>query len=544
MKNLFKTISASLLVGSLLFACTEDYFDFDKMTYEEWRPEFAVPLINTSLTLEDIIIKSDSGGLINTNADGILEVIYESSVLNTLGNRAYEVPAQNFTDTFTQTIPAFNPGIPITIDQSIELDFQDSTNSGIIIDSMLLKQGLLALTLENEFPYDIDIIAKFRTFTDANGDTLNLNYNIPAATSARPIQVRSETRDLTGYKINLTQDANGNPAENKIPIDLKIIVNLVTGVGATNGEEIRLSSSISNIKFKEFFGYLGNSIRELEKDTFNVELFKNFTSSNFFISNPTLNVTVFNSFAVPINFDFLFLKAIIDKKNEVLPFDIPSTLQPLVLNSPTKYGREITNIQLDRNNSNLDTILSSLLNKIAFDSEIQFNPNGVPAAGQPRNFLTDTSDIGLDVQFVIPFEGRAAGFFIEDTVDFNFEIADDLSNGLIRVIAQNGFPMKVAFQLTFLDSANNQIDQLFPAGLSSLVPSSIVGANGETIAESEQKTDIEISGDRLKKLTAGRKVAIKAQLNTTEASQQKNVKFKTDYRLGLSLGLKAGILID
>ena len=157
---------------------------------------------------------------------------------------------------------------------------------------MILNAGELAFTIENEYPYDIDIVAKFRTFTDANGDTLELLYNVPAAPSPNNPQVRSEVVDLTGFQVNLTEDAMGNPAVNRLPIAAQLSVQLVNGVGATSGEELRLLGRISDIQFKEFYGYLGNSTRELEKDTFGIELFKNFISSDFFISNPFLNLSL------------------------------------------------------------------------------------------------------------------------------------------------------------------------------------------------------------------------------------------------------------
>lgn len=544
MKKLLKKLGISVLIGLFLYSCTEDYFEFDKIRTDEWRPELAVPLINTSLTLEDIVIRNDSNGLFNTNSDGILEISYENNVINTFGNRAYEVPTQRFGDTISQVVPPFNPGTPLTIPFATEIVIEDTANFGVVIDSMILNEGRLAFTIENEYPYDIDITAKFRTFTDSNGDTLELTYNVPAAASPSMPQVRSEEVDLTGFQINLTEDANGNPAVNTLPIDAQVTVMLQSGVGAVSGEELRLIGAISDIQYKEFYGYLGNSTRELEKDTFAVELFRNFTTSDFFISNPFLNVTVTNSFAVPIEFNFLFLNAINTEKNQTLPFSIPPTLQPLVLNFPQQYGKEITNVQLDRTNSNLDSVVSFLLNEVAFDSEIQFNPNGVPPPGQPRNFLSDTSDLELNVEFRIPFEGRAAGFFIEDTIDFNFELADDLDNGLIRVIAENGFPMGVKFQLTFLDDLNNKIDSLFPMGDSSLVNPSITDNDGNLIQEARKLTDISISGERLQNLTLGRKVAIRAQLSTADVGSGRNVKFRPEYRLELAVGLRANILID
>ncbi|MBL4710608.1 MAG: hypothetical protein JKY48_19445, partial [Flavobacteriales bacterium] len=182
----------------------------------------------------------------------------------------------------------------------------------------------------------------------------------------------------------------------------------------------------------------------------------------------------------------------------------------------------------------------------------QFNPKGVPLPGEPRNFITDTSDIGLDLEFRIPFEGRANGFFLEDTIDFNFELADELDNGLIRINTENGFPMEIDLQVTFTDSLGVKIDSLFRSsdpdyqnGYGQLILAAPINQiTGESIGISTNQTDIRISGDRLQQLTNGRKVIISARLSTAQAAQGKNIIFSPNNRLGISVGLKAGILIN
>ena len=552
MKNLIRTIGASCLIGILLFACTEDYFEFDKISTDEWRPELAIPLVNSSLTLEDIVITGDTAGQITPNSDGVLEVVYESSVISTTGQRAYTVPPQLFADTLQTPfpIPSPNPGGSIPFNTSVALDFTDTSGFGIVVDSIILKQGQLAYTIENEYRHKILLEAKFRTFTDENGDTLVINYSIPAATAATPVQVGSQTVDLTNYQLNMTEDENGNPAENKIPIDLNFIIELDPGQGSDPDEEVRVTGALSNIDFKEFYGYLGNAPLELEKDTFAVELFKNFVTTDFFLSNPVLKVSVFNSFSVPIDFNFLYLDAINPDKNpSVIPFRADDTvgIQPLELPRPANFTTGITTKILNRTNSNIDSVLSFLLQKVAYDSEAQFNPDGVPPPGQQRNFITDTSDIGLDVEFRIPFNGRATNFLLIDTIPFTFDATDIADNGTVRIIADNGFPIEIDLQVGFLDSNNVEFDSLFDNGSMPAIQPSVVNLQtGETISNTREITDVEIDNDKLKRLADGKFAVIRAKLSTNPnvSTPNNGVKFKPEYRLGISIGLRSKIKID
>lgn len=557
MKSLLRTIFASLMVAFTLFSCTEDYFEFDKIKTNDWRPELALPLVNSTLSLADIVIKNDTAGLIQTNTEGKLEVVYKSTVFSIDDYRAYTVPTQTFGETFNTPvpIPPLNFGLTLPIDTTIDVEFTDETGFGIVVDSMILKQGQLAFTIENDYPYDITLIAKFRTFTDSNGDTLILNYSIPAA-PPNDTTVRSQVVDLNGYQLNMTEDANGNPAKNRIPIDLSIVIQLINGVGSDIGDEVRVEGALIDIDFKEFYGYLGNKPVEFNRDTVLIDFFRSFQDfqrEDFFISNPSLNVNIFNSLSVPIKFAFDTLNAVNTRRSpSVIPFNLPDSLKPLKVNFPAKYGKAITNFQLTRDNSNIDDVLSHLLQEIRFSASAQLNPDGEPNSGEPRNFITDTSDIGLDLEFRIPFEGRANGFFLEDTIAFNFELADELDNGLVRINTENGFPMKIDLQVTFIDSLGMVIDSLFTTsnpdyqnGFGKLILSAPIDpVTREAIGTTVNQTDVTISGERLQRLTDGRSAIISARLSTTQAAQQQNIIFSPSNRLEISIGLKAGILID
>ena len=59
MKIRLPQIIAYSLSAMILFSCTEDYFDFDKLKVEPINPELALPLINSSLSPADIFTAED-----------------------------------------------------------------------------------------------------------------------------------------------------------------------------------------------------------------------------------------------------------------------------------------------------------------------------------------------------------------------------------------------------------------------------------------------------------------------------------------------------
>jgi len=557
MKISFKSTLLILAIFGGFYSCTEDYFDFDKINTDDWRPEIAVPLINSSLSLADVVTKKNGDGFIQTNTDNGLEVIYKSSVISSDGQALIAFPPQVFKDSFETPvpIPPFNGGQKITFNSSTELTFEDPSQFGVVVDSITLKNGRLAFTLENTFKYDITINAQFRTFTDSLGDTLVLNFVLPASDGVTPV-VRSDTVNLKGYQVNMSEDKDGNPADNKIPIDLRYEIQLVAGVGSSPSEKIRMAGALTAIDFKEFYGSLGSTPLNIESDSIAIDFFKNFqqfSSEDFFISNPNLLLTVKNSFSCPMEFKFLYLDAFNKKRNPaVVNFVIPSGLQPMTINFPAQYGIVETKFELNRNNSNIDSVLSHLTQAIAFDSEAQFNPGGVPPrTGLRRNFISDTSDMRLDLEFRIPFEGRAIGFFLEDTLAFEFENSTELNNGTLRLIAENSFPLGIDLQISFLDADKNKITDLilpsdpdFSNGYGALIPEAPVNSAGESIGVSSKTKDIFISRARFQQLSDSKYIALSSKLSTTNGANGTNVVFKSDNRLNVILGLRTEIIID
>ena len=568
MKNLFKTTLLFATIACGFYACTEDYFEFEKIKVDDWNPSFAVPLISSNLSLADIVVRQDTNGDIFTTANGGLEIVYRSSVLSSDTSTVINIPTENFADTFTVSQatnglldsmpprPPFNNGQRLNFNASTQKKIIDNSRFGIIVDSMTLKTGTLAFTLENSFPYELTITAKFRTFTDSLGDTLVLNYVIPAA---RPnTQVRSQIVDLRGYQVNLSEDEDGNPADNTLPIDLQYSIQLESGVASNRDDKLTMTGAITNIDFKEFYGSLGSTPLPLESDSIAIDFFKNFqefAKEDLFISNPTLRLTAKNSFSCPMNFEFTKLNAVNPNRNpSVIPFDIPIELQPLTINFPDKYGLVETVFELNNVNSNLDTILSHLTKSIAFDSEALFNPNGEPPRnGQRRNFMTDTSDLGLDLEFRIPFEGRANGFFIEDTINVTLKQVNDLTNGTLRIYAENGFPMDVDVQLTFLDSFNVELGKLilpsnpiYSNGYGMILPSAptkLVGRDLEADGFTVNITDTKINEERLTNISKTRKVALSAKLSTEDVGNGTNVVFNSANRLNIIISLNSIVSI-
>lgn len=540
MRSSIRSTLVVLLTTALLYACTDD-LDFDKIKSNSTSPEIAIPIVNSSLSLEDVVIKKDSNNIIQTNpTTGILEVIYSGSVFSTVGGQFVDIPNQNFNSTVSLPSQLPNPMPPGVPPVNYNTSFDIAYTTTVEVDSLLLKEGVMVFTLESTFSHTVDAQIVFPGIRNGNGQPLTISETLPPRTGSSPT-VRSSVNDLNGFTLDMTK--NGTTF-NALTANIDVTVTPITGNSSSPTDRIDLTGEIRNMEFKEFSGYINQQTLQLDKDTISINMFKNFKSGSFFISNPTLEIDIKNSYGLPANMNFQSLNALNPDqanpiKNIVLPIDpVTNATNLRSLKYPTNKGVEITELDLDTNVSNIDDIISFLLKEIVYESEVQFNPNGRTSE---RNFFTDTSGIGLDILLKIPFEGRASGFLLVDTIAMDLSGTENLVSGSIRIIADNGFPIDVKVQMLFTDSLYNTIDSLFTLGSESIIPAAPIDANGDALGKSRGISDAALSADGFSKLSAGRYAIIVAELNTQGATQNRNVRFRPEYRLDIQLGLRAKV---
>lgn len=531
MKKAKLLLSSLCLLGIFLFSCTEDYFEFDKIKTDEWRPELAIPLVNTSLTLENVILAKDTLGIIHTNPNtGVLQVEYDGEVETQLGNAVVQIPNHNFNETIN--------GIVVPPIDSIQLTQNIGTtmNLGgtVEIDSTILKQGSLAMTFSSDFQHRIKVRATYHGFKDPQGNTLIQNFNIPPSDGNTPT-VRSVITDLTNYHIDFTE--NGTTV-NSIPIEMQLTVIRVPGNPSSPTDELRLNGSFSNADFSDFYGYVGQLDQDLEKDTILINVFRNFKNGSFFLTDPILDINITSSYGLPAELRFDELKSRNPDNNPIeIDFNLPQN--PIPLGNNSGPGVSTTNIELNNSTSNIAPIVSSLLKEIAYDAKVVMNPNGATS----RNYIADTSGIKLHVNLELPFSGYASGFNLADTIDFNFENTDDIENGLIRVRSENGFPIEAKMQIVFVDEFYSPLDSLYPNGKEVVIPPSITNNAGRTIQNSFSTLDQDIGQERLAKLKTAKFALIQAELATPNAPTD-TTSFYPEYKLKMAVGLKAKIKIQ
>ena len=530
-----KNILAAIFIISFFSACIKDNFDFNKLAKIEWNPNIAVPLVYSTLTVQDILTKNDKSGVIYVDSTNFCTLVYQGNLFSIIASELVKIPDQDippFTASLDLSqIPILLSNATITIPYSQTINFTPGTNNPKM-DSIVFKSGMLDLKLNSDFRFNGKVKIEIPT-ARKNGkmfsETLTLNYtgNVPV--------VANLAVDLTGYQFDMTK---GGTTYNQFVVNYELTLS-GSGPAPTTSNKVVMSGSFKNLNFGRIFGDLGQLPLSADKDTVDVSIFKNAIGSGLIsFVDPRLKMILSNSYGIPINATIAQLDAYTPG---AIPFQVTGFPNPLPLYSPgmNQIGQTLTgSFTLNNMNSNLATIIKKIPQSFIYKIDSKTNPSGATH----NNFILDTSRFKVDLEVQLPLWGTAKDFVLIDTADFKLEenLTSEVESATIRTFNSNGFPMDVAMQVYFADSTYKKLDSLvIPYQL--ILRSALVNpVTGKVVSPTEKIYDVSISGERVAKLKTAKYLLIKATATTTSGGNT-NVKIYTNYKIDVKLGVQAQI---
>jgi hypothetical protein len=150
--------------------------------------------------------------------------------------------------------------------------------------------------------------------------------------------------------------------------------------------------------------------------------------------------------------------------------------------------------------------------------------------------------ISMNVE--IPLYGSATNIILTDTmsIDLSDIEADKISDAQLTLKSKNELPLAAQLQLYLANDQFVVFDSLIVNYTQELVTSSNVNAGGELVTPGQADITIDIPSSKLEKLFDAKSLIVKATMNTTDEGNQ-DVKFKSDYRLKIDVGLRVKLKI-
>lgn len=527
-----KIVAAFILFSFTISACIKkDDFNFEDPSYSIWQPEVALPLVNSVLTMDDLLGRADSGTLEIDSATDRVILIYDGNVYSVNGEDFLPLLDQQDLGEFRLNAPdsAQLTGSG-TLLQQLPRDFPFTVANGEELDSVVLKNGMLNVSLINTAPhggtFSVRIPAARKNgvvfdqsvlFTPANG----------TSTSA------SGSFDLSGYSIDFTAGTSSNRLDIMYEADW---TNSGLNLACTD-RPLSFTIDYDQLRLSAAYGDFRQRSLSISVDSSELTIFQNTLGGTIHFDEPKFVFNIRNSFGMPVRAILQNLVSI-PRTGPNIPVTgaIPNPIPVGVPGAPGLVAA--TSFTLDKNNSNVQTVVNAEPEYISYDVDATTNvPSGT------RNFLLDTSRFSVDLRVELPLVGYASGLSVQDTADFELENVEELQSAIFRLYTSNGFPAQSWTQVYFTDSLYQPLDSLLFDPQDGLVPAALTNAQGIVISPTVKTHDEPFDRSRLERIFQAKKLLIHGLIDTRNAPLQ-SVEIHSNNSLLIKIGVRASLKID
>lgn len=526
----------------LVSGCYDKNFD-DVRVDTEIKPTYALPVGSSKLLLKTYLEKIDTS--LKEYDDGLLYFLLQKDV--------YTLKAEEFIEIPDITAPAVSMDFPaspvvpffdetLSFSENLENEFQEPGDSAPYIDEILLESARLSIQITSEGIAPADIQLDFpKIIKDGSPLTIDMSIEKGESEVNRTINLKE------GDKIYFS---NPFKKTNSFPVRFGMTV-YRDGRTSLNGD-ISISSSITDIDFKEVTGYLGRFAYLSGRNDILLDIYENLPQEidkipddTKFIEDPQLRLYIDNGFGIPLYIYFPALTFSSDqtgKTVEVIGEMAPKRKEnALAIAYPESRGvTKQTLVSLNKDNSNIDEALHLLPDDIKLQTGVYVNKEGYT----DKNFVTDSNRMDFSMEFEMPISAKIPSFSLSDTLPFEFQnISDDLS--LIEYveftfIINNGFPTSANSQIYFADQRYEYIDSLLDPG-SKRIASGVLDELGAVKETSASVIKIRIDQDLIREFENTEYIMFKTEISTGDKGEW--VKFYSDYYIELKAGIKAQVTL-
>lgn len=547
-KSFDQLIRSILIIGAFAFlfnSCVKKDFDFNNLADQQLTPEIAIPLVNSSFTIKDILVETDKNGNISIDpATNFCTLIYKGNLFSVKGTDLINLMSQNFSSTYNLTSPDVTSVNALPVGSTYTIAYSNANNyttsNGVKIDELTFKTGFLALTVNSLLKQKAVLLI---TIPNATKNSIPLTQTVSVGASSGSVISSLVTIDLTGYKFDMTK---GGTTTNVFDVNYSIVLTK-TASNSNAGESFSISQALSNQSFSLIKGDIGQQSLSANIDTVAISIFKNVVpgGGDFRINYALVNFNIENSYGVPIRINNLVLSPYGVGQtfpSNTVPLPSPG-YNPLDINAPTVVGNSAFTYPPQIGGptaTTLNSIINAKPKNFIYNVQTLSNPNGVPASGS-RNFVTDQSQFKVDMELNMPLYGGAWDFLFVDTMTFDLgeNNLDNVNTLTLRNFVNNGFPFDVAMNIDFVDSAYVVKQTLNPnATYSDVIPSANINVSTGKVTSANQKTtDFTFNKTQLDNLKNVKYIILRAKGNTTNNGTT-DVKIYSDYKLDVKMGIK------
>ncbi|MBI5219392.1 MAG: hypothetical protein HY958_10725 [Bacteroidia bacterium] len=418
------------------------------------------------------------------------------------------------------------------------------------LSRVLARSGNINIDVYNTLHETLHFNYKVYSATK-NNIPLEINGTIPQAFNGNVSHI-SVNKNLQGYDFNLKGigpveqiygDQNGNGFID--PDTVNTIFSTLVGSIDSSGNQIPLSMqdsiyfhcSFTNLSPDYVQGYLGRDTIS-ESSAIETNILNEFVGASLNFNDVKVSLVVSNQIGISGKVMVNELKAINTSNNQsatlsftlpVNPFSIAKPVNPnstLIDVTPT-----INTLQLNNTNSNINSLINVVPNKINYSVQVYTNYNiPPPIPGTGADFIYYGDQISANLEVEVPLSVIASNVTLCDTSTFSLgkTNTDKITGGNLILFVDNEFPVEANPQVYLLDSNNAVLDIIIPSG--AVVLAGDVNTTTERVTTAKRtKISVPITEARLEKLKKTKRIRATASFITRPQNQ--HVKIYNDYTM-------------
>jgi hypothetical protein len=532
---MFRKFIAVLFI--FLAVCLSCVDEVDDLNFTELRPGISIPIGKFTLSANALTKIGDSLQVREGDLS-VIEFYYSIEVLRTLLNDRFTIGDQLFSESIPFSSFIFVGG---TEDKVVVSEYNSFTISNSDLPSpapslklAILKSGTFDISQSKDFDHDVQTTIEFPTLKK-NGVPLSISLSNNQSTNEL----------LSGYELDLSGEL-GNKTNT---IEYRISTT-ISNTGVSSSGNISLDFSMANMEFSYLEGDFNTYSFEALEGNFNLGLPQNQIPDNIGFTNPTIELSIDNSAGVSFGLD-INKTAVIEENGDSL-FITGSFDDQMILVNPATVSGETVSSSFSISNANTDNLVQ-LISNIPESVYLRASTTANPGISPFNNFITDTSEVVINANMILPMEGFADDYALEDTLEFKLDIDESglisLDEVILRLQIENSMPLSARIQLYFLDSTaqQNVIDSLFQTRQEQeIFPSGVVNSSGFVVSPTTITSDITIDSLKYEKIKYAEAIHLVVYLATPGANDnpRKSIVITTDNYFTLGIGLSATALID
>lgn len=515
----------------------------------DWSPTFAGPLVNSTLTISDILDRIASDSSLFSDDDGLIYFTFENELFdyspadlfqldygtNVIDNEVPFSPAlQSALDLNGGASFSFGQGV-LTIEPAVLNP--DGSQFNILIDSMYLFEGDLLVNINSTMGHGGYLDIQIPNMVNADGEMfmyqLEWPENVTTGASTASLMV-----PLNGYFIDFTQSTDNDPYNH---LDVDMTVNIVkSDYIADDNDNITFTLELDGMDFELVYGDFGPGSYLLGKDTIDFNPFTEFVDADFYLSDPRINLRINNGIGLGNTNSFVEDLMYIDNNgslNEVLYN--PDAIQPMI-NAPVTVGQFAETFeQISNEDGDLSAMMSPNVRQLIYGIYGVINNN----PPNTQSFIHRDYGVSANLDVEIPMYGRIGDIDFTDTLDFDLgEQLAEVDSLVIKTNMESYFPANAYLQIYFLDADKNLLDSLYHSDFDlPLIQSPEIGPDGKPIDEDPVLTVKEalVSRSTVSNMVDCNYLVLRYSFETADFEDGTEVKLFDEYYINAKLGFQA-----